>query len=245
MDEIELTIIGCGDAFASGGKFHTCFYVRSESCNFLIDCGASAITSLKQQGIRCEDIDVVLISHFHGDHFGGLPFLLLDASVNKRKKPITIVSPPGGKEKVEKLFELLYPGSELSKELIVNYQEYHDSKVLSTSNLMLIAFPVKHKEATLPHGLRIVIDSKVISYSGDTEWTPVLENLAENADLFICECNFFESNIEGHMNYETLVEKIPDLYCKQILLTHFGEEMIGNLERMKSSYASDGMKIVF
>jgi ribonuclease BN (tRNA processing enzyme) len=243
MNKIELTIIGCGDAFANGGRFHTCFYVKSPNCNLLIDCGASAFTSLKQNGIENKDIDVILISHFHGDHYGGLPFILLDANIAKREKPLTIFSPTGGKEKIELLFALLYPDSKLSEELIINFKEYSANKVFFTRSLKVLAIPVKHKQATLPHGFRITIGSTVISYSGDTEWTSALEKLAKDADLFICECNFYETYGEGHMNYKTLTENLAKLTFKRILLTHFSDEMLENLKHIKIDWAVDGLKI--
>jgi ribonuclease BN (tRNA processing enzyme) len=213
MDKIELKVIGCGDAFANGGRFHTCFYVKSPDCNFLIDCGSSAFTSLKQNGIANEDIDVILISHFHGDHYGGIPFILLDANFSKREKPLTIFTPPGGKEKTEQLFALLYPESKLSEELIIHFKEYSDNEMFFNSQLKVLAIPVKHKQATLPHGFRITIGSTIISYSGDTEWTSALEKLAKDANLFICECNFYETVVEGHMNYKTLTENLEKLAC--------------------------------
>jgi ribonuclease BN (tRNA processing enzyme) len=243
MDELELTVIGCGDAFANGGRFHTCFYVKSSRCNLLIDCGASAFTSLKQNGINNDNIDVILISHFHGDHYGGIPFILLDADISKRTKPIVIITPPGGKQKIEQLFAMLYPNSKLSEKLEIHFNEYLDNEALLIDHLKILAVPVKHKQATMPHGFRITIDSTVISYSGDTKWTTALGELAKDADLFICECNFYERDVEGHMNYKTLWEKLPSLAYKRILLTHLGEEMLNNQNNIKLECAYDGMKI--
>ena len=73
---MQLQFVGCGDAFGSGGRFNTCFHVTGARSNFLIDCGASSLPALKRLGIGRDDIDLILITHFHGDHFGGLPFLL-------------------------------------------------------------------------------------------------------------------------------------------------------------------------
>ena len=70
---MQLQFVGCGDAFGSGGRSNTCFHVTGASVNFLIDCGASSLPALKRQGIARDDIDLVLITHFHGDHFAGLP----------------------------------------------------------------------------------------------------------------------------------------------------------------------------
>ena len=76
---MQLRFVGCGDALGSGGRSHTCFHVTGKSANFLIDCGASSLPALKRLEIISDEIDLILITHFHGDHFGGLPFLLLDA----------------------------------------------------------------------------------------------------------------------------------------------------------------------
>ena len=75
---VKLQFIGCGDAFGSGGRSNTCFHVTGEDVNVLIDCGATSLPALKREKIAREAIDLILITHFHGDHFAGLPFFLLD-----------------------------------------------------------------------------------------------------------------------------------------------------------------------
>lgn len=76
---MKLTFVGCGDAFGSGGRFNTCFHIAATKTNFLIDCGASSLIAMKRFGIDRNAIDTILITHFHGDHFGGLPYFVLDA----------------------------------------------------------------------------------------------------------------------------------------------------------------------
>ena len=92
---MQLRFVGCGDALGSGGRFNTCFHVTGASINFLIDCGASSLPALKRLGIARDDIDLILITHFHGDHFAGLPFLLLDAQFTRRTRPLVIAGPQG------------------------------------------------------------------------------------------------------------------------------------------------------
>ena len=75
MDEVigmRLQVLGCGDAFGSGGRFHTCFHVSAESVSFLVDCGASSLIAMRRCGVDPNTIQTVLISHLHGDHFGGI-----------------------------------------------------------------------------------------------------------------------------------------------------------------------------
>ena len=66
---MQLRFVGCGDAFGSGGRNNTCFHVSGESVNFLIDCGASSLPALKRQNVARDEIELILITHFHGDHF--------------------------------------------------------------------------------------------------------------------------------------------------------------------------------
>lgn len=244
MADIKVKIIGCGDAFGSGGRLNTCFYLQSAQTNLLIDCGATVLPGLKKQNIDIEQIDAIVISHFHGDHYGGIPFLLLEAAMTGRKKPLHIITPKDGRARITALLELLYPGIKALELLNIAFLEYTARKPLQAENFGLTAFPVIHSAASLPHGLRITIGDKVISYSGDTSWTDELVALSTGADLFICECNFFSTQVKGHMNYLDLKTKLGTLSYKRILLTHFDEEMLQELEHIKLDYARDGMELI-
>lgn len=240
MNQVQLKVIGCGDAFGNGGRLNTCFYVKTASCNLLIDCGATSLPGLKQHGIKTNDIDAVLISHFHGDHYGGVPFLLLDAAIHGRKSKIQVISPPGGKERITALLDLLYPGTSVLEKLDIDFLEYEAEKLLELEHFSIRASNVIHSEKALPHGLRIEISNKIIAYSGDTSWTNSLFSLSADADLFICECNFFSREVKGHMNYLELEKKLPEFSCKRLLLTHFDQEMLEKLDLIKPGYLTDG-----
>ncbi len=244
MGAIKIKTIGCGDAFGSGGRLNTCFYVKSSTACLLIDCGATSLVGLKKYGIKTEQIDAILITHFHGDHYGGLPFLLLDAAVHNRKRKLTIISPPGGQERLHALLDLLYPSSNPLEKLDVDFVVYIAHQKLQTANFNVLAFPMVHTEAALPHGLRIEIDGKVISYSGDTSWTEMLMPLSDQADLFICECNFFSTEVKGHLTYRNLEKDLQKLNYKRLLLTHFDDEMINQQKHLNHEYALDGMEVL-
>lgn len=76
--------LGSGDAFGSGGRFQACLMLSGAGENVLLDCGATSLTAIKGSSVDPSSIGAVLISHFHGDHFGGLPFLILDGQFSRR-----------------------------------------------------------------------------------------------------------------------------------------------------------------
>ncbi len=224
----RLKIIGNGDAFGSGNRFHTCFYLESDKTKLLVDCGATAIHHLLESGVHLNDIDLIVISHFHGDHFGGIPFFMLNSYfLTGRTKPLTIVGPEQCEVRVEGLTEALYPGlNKKFREMDLTYLEY--SKTIRFSDLEIRALPVVHSPPSNPHGIRVESGNNTFSYSGDTEWTDSLYDLSLNSDIFICECNYYESKVSGHLNYEILKDKLKKVKSRRVLLTHMGAEMINS-----------------
>ena len=113
---MQLQFVGCGDALGSGGRANTCFHVTGAAVNFLIDCGATSLPALKRLDIAREPIDLILITHFHGDHFAGLPFVLLDAQFSRRTRPLAIAGPKGTETRLRAVTEALFEHSSKTKQ---------------------------------------------------------------------------------------------------------------------------------
>ena len=109
---MQVQFLGSGDAFGSGGRLQTCIYVRDQDFAFLMDCGTSSLIGMRQLGIDPNAVDAILLTHLHGDHFGGVPFLLLDAQlISKRQLPLLIAGPRGLEQRIRDAQEVLFPGS--------------------------------------------------------------------------------------------------------------------------------------
>ncbi len=223
----KLTVLGSGDAFASGGKYCTSFFIEANDKKVLLDCGATAFVRYKQMGMQAKDLDMIVLSHFHGDHYGGLPFFVISAKVEQaREKPLTIVGPKGVKAQVHELQEAMYPGTGvLLEELPFEFREYSQDWQ-EYQGIEFSAFPVKHSPPSAPHGVQLSWNGKKLSFSGDTEWSDNLPILAQDAEIMICECNNLDKESPGHLSYQTLLDKRELLPTKRLLLTHLGTEML-------------------
>src|SRR2546430_14982978 len=108
---MRVRFAGSGDAFGSGGRWQTCIHVSGEGQVVLVDCGATSLTALKAQGLDPGAVDAVAVTHLHGDHFGGLPFLILDGQFSRRPARLQVAGPPGIRTPRAGAMEALVPGS--------------------------------------------------------------------------------------------------------------------------------------
>lgn len=245
MSQVEILFLGSGDAFGSGGRFQTCFHVRAEATQFLIDCGASSLIAMKRFGVDPSSLDIILLSHLHGDHFGGLPFLILDAQFSRRTRPLVIAGPPGVEARVRDAMEVLFPGSSpVQRKFIVQFTELAEGSETVLGPLSVIPYRVVHPSGAPSFALRVTCGGKVIGYSGDTEWTDTLVQAARGADLFICEAYVFEKKIKYHLDYRTLMDRRTQLGCRRLMLTHMSDDMLQRLQGLDADWAEDGKRIV-
>jgi ribonuclease BN (tRNA processing enzyme) len=240
---MQLRFVGCGDALGSGGRGNTCFHVTGERANFLIDCGASSLAALRRYGIARDDIDLILITHFHGDHFGGLPFLLLDAQFSKRKRPLVIAGPQGIDIRLTRVMEATFEHSSATKqsfELSVIALEPGVTREFGA--VKVTPFPVVHGDSGGPFfAYRIEAEGRTVAYSGDTQWTDALVSAAHDADLFIAEAYYHDKIVKNHLSLKTLETHLPEINPKRLVLTHMSDDMLRRLDSLQHLAASDGL----
>ncbi len=219
----KLLFLGIGDAFGSNGLKSAGIFVKLNKSGILLDCGPHTVQTLKKLGKKTEDVDIILISHFHGDHIGGVPFFLLEASIQqRRKKPLTIIGPKNIQVRIQKLYESLYEN--IAKDqmpFVCRYEEITPEKFIIIENVSIQAIAVYHKPES--QGYRLEDDTTSIAYSGDTGWTDNLIPLIRDTDLAIIECNFFKEEIDIHLNINQALKLVP--FTKRLILTHLGSEV--------------------
>jgi ribonuclease BN (tRNA processing enzyme) len=240
---MQLQFIGCGDALGSGGRYNTCFHITGERVNFLIDCGASSLPALKLQGISREEIDLILVTHFHGDHFGGLPFLLLDAQFTRRTRPLVIAGPQGIETKLTQLMEALFENSsKTERKFNLSIVALTPGETRNFGGVKVTPFPVVHGESGGPFlAYRVEAEDRIIAYSADTEWTDTLIPAARDADLFIAEAYTYDRVVKNHLSLVTLEAHLSEIRPKRLVLTHMSDDMLGRLDALDYMAASDGM----
>ncbi len=242
---VSVTFAGSGDAFGSGGRLNTCILVEAPQITFAIDFGASSLVALNALGIPHNRIDLILLTHFHGDHCGGVSALLIDAMLGaNRETPLTIAGPKNTAEHLPRVQEALFPGSQvMTPKFAVETIDMETMASHEINGLKVTTYPAVHTEATNPTSMRVEVAGKVIAYTGDSSWTEHMPELARGADLFISECYFFSKSVLFHMNYPDLVEHRHELDAKRIVLTHLGPEMLRHMDDVQEDCAYDGLVI--
>lgn len=242
---MRLQFLGCGDAFGSGGRFNTCMFIETKQTKLLLDCGASSLVAMKRFGVRPNEIDTILVTHLYADHFGGLPFLILDAQfLSKRLNRLTVAGPRGIEDKLYRAMELAFPGSSKTAQAFdLQVLELESRQPSRINHLVATPYQVYHDGEAPFFAYRIEADDRVIAYSGDTEWCDVLTEAAKGADLFVCEAYFYDKAVKFHLDLKTLEKHLPAINPKRLVLTHMSEDMLKRINDLPYEFAEDGKVI--
>lgn len=247
---VRVHFLGCGDAFASGGRFQTTFLVETAAEGggverFLVDFGATGLVAVKRAGLVTDDLSAVLVTHLHGDHFGGLPFLLIEAEhVAKRRAPLTVAGPPGLAGRLATVREALYPGGgELPFPLELAELPLETATTVGAARVTPLL--AEHASGAPAYMLRVETGGRVLAFTGDTGWAADLPRLSDGADLMVCECSTWDRPLANHVDYVTLAARRSELRCRRLILTHLGPEVLARAEagEMEIETAHDGLVI--
>ncbi len=243
---VTVTLLGTGDAFASFGRSQSGYLIDAPGGRILMEAGPGLLPALKGNGVPTDSFDLLLISHLHGDHFAGLPFLILDYMwETPRKKLLTIAGPPRLEQRTWTLTRTMFPHFELGKikhKLKFVVLEPGSSTRLGKFKVSAIRSP--HTKPEISLSIRIDGGGKSIVFSGDSGWNDELVELSAGADLFLCECTYYESTqLTFHLNYPLLAANRDKFKVRRMVLTHLGREVLSRADEIALEMGYDGMKI--
>ena len=243
--KLDVTVLGAADAFCSGGHLNATYLLDTGRSVFLVDCGPAVLLALKQQKIDTARLDFAVVSHLHGDHFGGLPFLLLEYMYERpRERPFTVMGPPGTEERVWELFRALYRDIDVSAiHYELRFVELVPEQPTTFADVEIFPVRVPHQIDDTALALRFTANGKRVLYSGDSPWVDRFLELARDVDLFLCECTAWEGAMGRHIEYRELQTMLPKLGCRRVVLMHLGREMRARAAELPVECATEGMVI--
>jgi ribonuclease BN (tRNA processing enzyme) len=245
---VTVTFAGSGDAFGSGGRYQACIHLRPEGGDpVLLDCGATSLSALKRLSLDPGEIAAVFVSHLHGDHFGGLPFLILDGQFSRRTKPLAIVGPPGTARRLSDTMECLFPGSSsVSRRFAVDVTELAPGTTATACGATVQAWEGDHPSGAPPLILRLSLAGRFITYTGDTAWTNAITLAAAGADLLIAEAYYQDKNIPYHLRLADINAHRDRITAQRVILTHLSDDMLRKAPGTDGTpfeHAHDGLAI--
>ncbi|MBN2737810.1 MAG: ribonuclease Z [Spirochaetales bacterium] len=246
---MEVIFLGSGNAFYSENMDMSSLLIRLDDFDILVDCGPGCLKNYLKYAGKLHKLKYIFLTHFHGDHTGGLPFLLLYLGHFHQDlpKPV-IIGPRGAKNRIRKLCDACYQGSRLIKGLAFREigKRHLEQRLFVGQNVEFRTYAMAHKKESLAY--RITIGDISMAITGDTGWNSKIVEMSEGCELLISECSTLTPETPGHLSVSEWLAKIDLLKAKLIVPVHRGKDVRGALEkegRLPVKILQDGDKLVF
>jgi ribonuclease Z len=216
----KITFLGTASAVAYPGHENTFFVLEGKTSTILVDCPARPLRRLDEAGVSTENLNDLIITHFHADHVSGLPNLLMDMWLTGRKKEFTVHANSHSISRAQKMMELfewetwggMYP---------VCFHEIPSvefAPVLENQDFRIVSSPVEHMIPAL--GLRIECREGefVLAYSSDTNPIEETVRLAADVDILIHEA---AGSADGHSSAAEAGDIAARAGAKTLYLIHY------------------------
>jgi len=218
---MEIYFLGVGEAL-DANQPNTSILLKANAeeaaGRILLDCGFSVPQHFFTLEPDPEELEILWISHFHGDHFFGTPLLLLWFWEMGRRKPLHIVGPPGVAAIIKQAVDLAYPNLWPRLGFALSFVEIVAGAQKKISDTVWQAAYNEHSQPCL--SVRIELHGKAIFYSGDGRPTPMTRSLAEGCDIIIHEAYGFEDTTPGHGSIGACLDFTRNAGVTQIALVH-------------------------
>lgn len=243
---VTVTILGSGDAFGSGGRAQAGYVVDAGGKRILLEAGPAILHELKKREIPPDSIDAAIVSHLHGDHFAGLPFLFLEYMYESpRKRPLIIAGPPKLEQRSWALMRTMFANFHLQTiQRKIKWVVLQPGKSVKLAGARVSTLRTPHTKPDLSLAMRLDFGAKTLVFTGDSGWTEELVGFSAGADLLLCECTYYESNqLRMHLNYPELKSNLARFDVGRVVLTHIGQEVLNHQSEIDVEIGFDGMKI--
>ncbi len=239
--QLKIKILGTGTAVPSLQRLSSSYLVTCNNTRILVDVGPSVVRRLLESGYQVDDVDVVVLTHFHVDHTADLSTFLFACNYGERerRKALTIIGGPGILKFLRDL-KRLYPWV-APKSYALSVRNPVRQK-LSMAGFNIETARVRHNRESVA----VKIDcGKSIVFSGDTGYSRTLVRLATDADLFVAECSFPERKAKGHMNLALLHSVVEESGAKKVIISHRYPEWNDFEGTLRPGYVlgEDGMEL--
>lgn len=224
---------------------NACFALEEQAGITLLDCGATALVAMRRWGVDPDRIATVAISHLHGDHFGGLVFLLREATLFGRpRRDLTLLGPPSLEARLRAAMEAFFPGGwDARRQFDLRFVTLCAGEVVERPGLAIRPVKAFHTRGTEALAFRLDIAGRSIGYTGDTEWVDELLEIGRDADLLIAEAWMPGDATPRHMAYGALRRHLSRMRPRRVLLTHLGEDLLARRSGIDEAVAEDGMAL--
>lgn len=240
---MQVLFVGTGNAFAAGGRNAMAILLRAHDFGVLLDCGPTTLTALKKLGRDPGLVDAIFLSHHHGDHLAGVPFLVLhEIYESERKSSLAVLGPQGTASLAPELMEKLYPGH-APPSFPLRYCNLEPGTPWEEGPFRVTPFEVDHYRHGTALGFRVEALGRSIVYSGDTGFIDALLTESRDVDLFICECSSYEEPLPRHVSHREISENRSRIGAKRTLLVHPNEEVLEHQDKLAFELARDGMEV--
>jgi ribonuclease BN (tRNA processing enzyme) len=232
MSEGNIRFLGTGTAFNHDGRGSQSLLVSPVGTTpFLVDAGPTVMSAIMHQRVDCRGVDRLFLTHLHGDHTAGWPFLLLHFVVlHERRAPFEVYGPVGTEECLEELARRCYGEVLERRRFDLRFHELevaHEAGLVVGADLSLETWPMRHHSSSI--GLRFGFGrngrSETLAVSGDTGWCEGLERLATGAGLLVLECTTVHPGVDVHLSLDEIRDGMPRLGAKRVILNHLTDEV--------------------
>lgn len=220
---MNLRMIGTGSIFSK--RFNACALLDKK---ILVDLPGGAVKKIKDYGEDLNKLEIIILTHFHGDHYFDFPFLLLELGLSKDyKKQLNIIIPKGDKDKLKKLFLMGYKESlydKLVKKLNLNILEVKPNEKLELNGYEIKTYDINHSSTVKSIGYTIDNKKEVIGFTGDTNLNEGVYKIIKESDKIVIDTNFNESN-KSHLGINDVIRFSKENKKCKFIATHISDEV--------------------